>query len=238
MHLGQNVINFTEKLRLVRQRVAEAAARNRRDPTRIGLVAVSKRHGPRAVRAVFDAGQRDFGENQLQEALTKIESFNHEEIRWHFIGPLQSNKTRKVAEFFHWVHTVDRYKIAKRLNEHRPHYADPLQVCLQVNIASDAQKSGIPPEEAPALAQQVSELPRLALRGLMCIPPMETLYEKQCSHFARLRGCLEQLNERGLDLDVLSMGMSADLEAAVAEGSTMLRIGTAIFGPREKEVSV
>ena len=232
MHPGQNVINFTENLRLVRERIGAAAALARRDPAGIRLVAVSKRHGPEAVRAVFGAGQRDFGENQLQEALPKIESCSLDRLRWHFIGPLQSNKTRKVAEHFHWVHTLDRYKIAKRLSEQRPRYAGPLQVCLQVNVANEAQKAGIPPGEALVLAQQVAELPHLALRGLMCIPPMEDSYEQQCRHFACLRICLERLSEQGLNLDILSMGMSADLEAAIAQGSTMLRIGTAIFGPR------
>ena len=232
MHIGQNVINFTENLLLVRSRIASAAAKAGRDPAGIRLVAVSKRHSLEAVQTVFEAGHRDFGENQVQEALPKIESFSPEGLRWHFIGPLQSNKTRKVAERFHWAHTVDRLKIARRLSEQRPHNAGPLKVCLQINVGDEAHKAGIPPGEALDLAREVAELPRLALRGLMCIPPVETSYERQCRHFARLGACLSELNDSGFDLDTLSMGMSDDLEAAVAQGSTMLRVGTAIFGPR------
>jgi len=177
-------------------------------------------------------GQRDFGENYLQEALAKIQELSGNDICWHFIGQLQSNKTRAVAENFQWVHTVDRERIAARLSEQRPHYAPPLNICLQVRLADEPGKGGATPEELPALARRVSELPRLRLRGLMCIPPPRESFEDQYAFFARLAELQQGLLASGFELDALSMGMSTDLEAAVAAGATWVRIGTAIFGER------
>jgi pyridoxal phosphate enzyme (YggS family) len=177
-------------------------------------------------------GQRDFGENYLQEALAKIHELSGNDICWHFIGQLQSNKTRAVAENFQWVHTVDRERIAARLSEQRPHYAPPLNICLQVRLADEPGKGGATPEELPALARRVSELPRLRLRGLMCIPPPRESFEDQYAFFARLAELQQGLLASGFELDALSMGMSTDLEAAVAAGATWVRIGTAIFGER------
>lgn len=198
------------------------------------LLAVSKTCTAESVREAFEAGQRDFGENYVQEALGKIAALEdrRSEVTWHLIGPLQSNKTREVAANFDWVHSVDRLKLAQRLSDQRPGDLAPLQVCLQVNISGEASKSGVAPAEALALARAVAALPRLRLRGLMAIPePASDLDAQRAPHRA-LRELLESLNAQGLALDTLSMGMSADLEAAVAEGATCVRIGTAIFGVR------
>ncbi len=198
------------------------------------LLAVSKTCPGVSVRAAHAAGQRDFGENYVQEALGKIAELDdlRADLRWHLIGPLQSNKAREVAAKFDWVHSVDRMKLAQRLSDLRPPELPPLQVCLQVNISGEASKSGVAPEETLALAREVAALPRLALRGLMAIPePADDLATQREPHRA-LRKLLEALNAEGLALDTLSIGMSADLEAAIAEGATWVRVGTAIFGAR------
>lgn len=211
-----------------------AAGRRAEDVT---LLAVSKTQPAAAVAAAAAAGLTDFGENYVQEALDKQVALNalagtSPRPRWHLIGPLQSNKTRAVAEAFDWVHSVDRLKIAQRLSEQRPAGLPPLDLCLQVNISGEASKSGVDPAELPALAQAVAALPRLRLRGLMAIPePAEGLAAQRAPH-ARLRGLFDALRAEGLALDTLSIGMSADLEAAVLEGATMVRVGTALFGPR------
>jgi PLP dependent protein len=200
----------------------------------VNLLAVSKTCPGVSVRAAFDAGQRDFGENYVQEALAKIAELAdlRADLRWHLIGPLQSNKAREVATHFDWVHAVDRMKLAQRLSDLRPTHLPPLQVCLQVNVSGEASKSGIAPEAALALAHEVARLPRLKLRGLMAIPEPAGDLEAQRVPHRTLRKLFEAMNAAGLGLDTLSMGMSADLEAAIAEGATWVRIGTAIFGSR------
>jgi pyridoxal phosphate enzyme (YggS family) len=200
----------------------------------VTLLAVSKTQPAAAVLEAHQAGQRAFGENYVQEALDKIAALAElrNTLEWHLIGPLQSNKTRVVAEAFDWVHSVDRLKIAQRLAEQRPAELPPLNVCLQVNVSGEASKSGIDPAELPALAHAVAALPRLRLRGLMSIPEPADALEAQRQPHRQLRALFDQLNAAGLALDTLSMGMSADLEAAVLEGATMVRIGTAIFGAR------
>lgn len=196
----------------------------------MGLLAVSKTQPAEAIREAFDAGLRDFGENYLQEALEKQADLADLPLRWHFIGPIQSNKTKAIAEHFDWVHSVDRLKIAQRLSEQRPDALGPLNICIQVNVSGEASKSGCSPEAVAALAETIATLPRLRLRGLMTIPaPTENPVEQRQA-FARLRRLKETL---GADLDTLSMGMSQDLEAAIAEGATWVRIGTALFGARE-----
>jgi pyridoxal phosphate enzyme (YggS family) len=219
----------------VRQRIAKAAADASRDASSVTLLAVSKTFPAEDVRAAFNAGQRAFGENYVQEAVAKITGLAdlRSEIEWHFIGPLQSNKTKVVAENFDWVHSVDRLKIAERLNEQRPEDLPRLSVCLQINVSGEDSKSGVAPGDALALAHQIAVLPRLHLRGLMAIPePAGTLDEQRAPH-RRLREIMDTLRSDGLELDTLSMGMSADIEAAVLEGATMVRIGTAIFGARD-----
>jgi pyridoxal phosphate enzyme (YggS family) len=202
------------------------------------LLAVSKTFGPEAVLEAVGAGQRAFGENYLQEALDKMAAVQAAlgeqgpALEWHFIGPIQSNKTRPIAGHFDWVHTVEREKVAQRLSEQRPAGMAPLNICLQVNISGEASKSGVAPEELAALAHKVAALPNLTLRGLMAIPEPADGFEQQRAPFARLRQLYEQLRAEGLALDTLSMGMSADLRAAVAEGATIVRVGSAIFGAR------
>ena len=222
-----------ERLKSVLARIESAARRAGRDPATVALLAVSKQHPAEAVRAAASAGQRHFGENYPQEALAKIESLRDLPLTWHFIGQLQSNKTRDVAQAFQWVHTLDRAKIAERLSAQRPHYAGPLDVLLQVRLAEESGKGGIEIAQVPALAEIVAGLPRLRLRGLMCIPPPQADEALQHEPFRRLREVLLELNRGGHSLDTLSMGMSADLEAAIAEGATIVRVGTAIFGPRD-----
>ncbi len=224
---------ITENLQLVRQRIRRAAEAAGRDPESIRLLAVSKRHPVSAIREALAAGQRDFGENYVQEALAKIEALQGTDIRWHFIGALQSNKTESVATRFHWMHTLAREKIALRLSEQRPAGMRPLQVCLQVRIGDDPGKSGMDKREIAELAGRVSTLPGLRLRGLMCMPPWSDQPAVQRRYFSELRQCFEAVCGAGHKLDTLSMGMTGDLEAAIAEGSTCLRIGTAIFGPRD-----
>jgi pyridoxal phosphate enzyme (YggS family) len=226
---------IADKLHLVRQRLAAACAAAERRVESVTLLAVSKTFGPAAVREAVAAGARCFGENYVQEGTAKIAALAdlRPQLEWHLIGPVQSNKTRIVAEQFDWVHTVDRLKLAQRLNEQRPAGAAPLQVCLQVNISGEASKGGVASGEVAALAGAVAALPRLRLRGLMAIPEPAAGFEAQRAPHRALRELLEQLNRsEGLALDTLSMGMSADLEAAVAEGATLVRIGTAIFGSR------
>jgi pyridoxal phosphate enzyme (YggS family) len=220
-------------LQSVRARIARAAEAAGRDPDSVRLLAVSKLQPASMVRAAAAAGQREFGENYVQEGIDKIEALaGVPGLGWHFIGQLQGNKTREVAERFDWVHTVDRERIAVRLSAQRPHHAPPLQVLLQVSLAEEPGKGGVTPGQVPALAGVVSALPGLRLRGLMCIPPPVADPQAQRVPFRQLRELLEQLNAAGHALDTLSMGMSDDLEAAVLEGSTLVRVGTAIFGPR------
>ncbi|AVA36939.1 MAG: YggS family pyridoxal phosphate-dependent enzyme [Burkholderiaceae bacterium] len=221
-------------LQAVKNDIAAAAQQADRDPSGVTLLAVSKTVSPDRVREAFEAGQPAFGENYVQEGLDKIAALGdlRGRIAWHFIGPLQSNKTRPVAEQFDWVHAIDRLKIAERLSAQRPADLAPLQVCIQVNISNEDTKSGVLPEEVPALARAVAALPNLRLRGLMAIPAPAADLAAQRVPFAALRRLLEELRQSGLDVDTLSMGMSADMPAAVAEGATMVRIGTAIFGAR------
>ncbi|MCQ4325641.1 YggS family pyridoxal phosphate-dependent enzyme [Stutzerimonas stutzeri] len=214
----------------VAARIREAAQAVARDPADVGLLAVSKTQPAAAIREAFAAGLRDFGENYLQEALDKQAALADLALTWHFIGPIQSNKTKPIAEHFAWVHSVDRLKIAQRLSDQRPAGLPPLNVCLQVNVSGEASKSGCAPEDLQPLAQAVAGLPRLHLRGLMCIPAPSDDPAEQHAAFARLRALRDAL---GLGLDTLSMGMSQDLEAAIAEGATWVRIGTALFGARD-----
>jgi pyridoxal phosphate enzyme (YggS family) len=223
-----------DKLQQVRTRIVTACTALGRDPASVRLLAVSKTFDADAVRAAHAAGQRAFGENYVQEGVAKIEALAdlRAQLEWHCIGPLQSNKTRVVAAHFDWVHSIDRLKIAERLSEQRPAGLAPLQVCLQVNVDGGANKSGVAAGEALALARAVAALPRLQLRGLMAIPEPAADFEAQRALFLRAAAVHEQIRADGIPLDVLSMGMSADLEAAIAAGSTMVRIGTAIFGGR------
>jgi pyridoxal phosphate enzyme (YggS family) len=227
---------IADKLQQVRTRIDAACKACGRDPTNVRLLAVSKTFPEAALRAAHAAGQTAFGENYVQEGVAKIEALadlrERGGIEWHCIGPLQSNKTRVVAEHFDWVHSVDRLKIAQRLSEQRPAHLPPLQLCLQVNVDGGANKSGVPPQEALALARRVVELPNVRLRGLMAIPEPAEGFEEQRALFLRATALHEELRAAGIALDVLSLGMSADLEAAIAAGSTMVRVGTAIFGGR------
>jgi pyridoxal phosphate enzyme (YggS family) len=224
--------NLTLNVTHVRSRIDEAARTAGRDPASVTLVAVTKSKAAESMRAAATAGVTDFGENYLQEALGKMEALADLPVRWHFIGALQSNKARQVAERFDWVHGVDRWSVARRLSEHRPFHAPPLNVCIQVALVPEPTKGGIEPANVAELAEQMATLPRLKLRGLMCIPPPRADGGSERPLFARLRELLENLNARGLGLDTLSMGMSADFEAAIAEGATLVRVGTAIFGER------
>jgi pyridoxal phosphate enzyme (YggS family) len=227
--------SLPEKLTRIRDRIEAAARAAARSPEEITLIGVSKRQSAEAIRALFEAGQQAFGENYLQEALDKQTSLTDLAIEWHFIGPIQSNKTRSIAEHFDWVHSVDRLKIAQRLSEQRPADRSPVNVCLQVNLDAEASKSGVAPEELEELAGQVAHLPRVALRGLMAIPAPRADYADQLAAFNQLRNLLEHLRTKPAlqSLDTLSMGMSGDLEAAIAAGATMVRIGTDLFGARE-----
>jgi len=220
------------RLQAVLERIDSALARHSRAPGSVTLLAVSKTRSSEELRALAGLGVTRFGENYLQEALEKMAALADLPLEWHFIGPLQSNKTRPLAEHFDWVHSVDRLKIAQRLSEQRPPQLPPLDICLQVNISTEASKSGVDLDELPALAGQVAQLPRLRLRGLMAIPAPAEGMEAQHRPFRALRQAMEQLNAGGMALDTLSMGMSDDLEAAIAEGATLVRIGTALFGPR------
>lgn len=223
---------IAEGLQAVRQRIRRAAAASGRAGESVGLVAVSKTFPAAAVRSAFSAGQRAFGENYLQEALEKMRALADLEIEWHFIGPIQSNKTGAIARRFDWVHGVDREPIARRLSDARPPERGPLQVCVQVNVSGEPSKSGAAPDAAAELARRVAALPRLRLRGLMAIPRPGVGPDETRAQFRRLRQLQEALRGEGLALDTLSMGMSDDLELAIAEGATLVRVGTAIFGPR------
>ena len=220
------------RLQAVLARIRAAEQRFGRVPGSVRLLAVSKTQPPAAIAAAAAAGQTRFGENYVQEALDKMPGLATFALEWHFIGPIQANKTRPVAERFAWVHGVDRAKIAERLNAQRPTDLPPLNVCLQVNIDRQASKRGADASEALAVARAVAALPRLRLRGLMAMPAPASTFADQRARLARLRRLQERLIAEGLALDTLSMGMSDDLEAAIAEGSTLVRIGTAIFGPR------
>lgn len=221
-----------EQLAVVNARLADAAAANGRDPASVQLLGVSKTVGVEAVAAMHDAGLARFGENYLQEALGKITALAGRDIEWHFIGPIQSNKTRPIAEYFDWVHSVDRVKIAERLSVQRPAALPPLNILLELNASNEASKSGVAPQDLPELAAAVARLPRLRLRGLMAIPAPTLDPVPQRAAFARVRAAFDALNASGFALDTLSMGMSGDLEAAISEGATMVRVGTALFGSR------
>ncbi|MEY3579677.1 MAG: hypothetical protein RI984_781 [Pseudomonadota bacterium] len=233
-------MTISENLQLVQHRIANSAQAAGRDPASITLLAVSKTFDVQAVLAAAQAGQRAFGENYVQEAIDKIattrdmRAHNPDlQLEWHFIGPIQSNKTRQIAEHFDWVHSVDRLKIAQRLSEQRPAEMPPLQICLQVNVSGEATKSGLEPDELLELARAVVLLPNIRLRGLMAIPEPTEDVQQQRAAFAKLQLMQNDLQAVGIQTDTLSMGMSADMDAAIAEGATIVRIGTAIFGVRD-----
>jgi len=221
-----------DRLNRVRERIAEAARASGRSADEVALLAVSKTKPASDVLAAYGAGQRAFGENYLQDALPKIQALREPDIEWHFIGRIQSNKTADISRHFSWVHGLDRLRHAERLSAQRTADLPPLQVCLQVNLSGEASKGGIEPDDLPDLASAVAPLSRLRLRGLMTMPDPKSDPATQRAAFAQLRRLLESLRAKGLELDTLSMGMSADMEAAIAEGSTMVRIGTDIFGAR------
>jgi pyridoxal phosphate enzyme (YggS family) len=225
------------RLQAVRSRIDAAARLAGRLPGEIGLIAVSKTFPAGCITEAFAAGQTAFGENYLQEAAGKIAGLSHLPLEWHFIGPVQSNKTRLIAERFHWVHGVDRLKIAERLSSSRPPDLPPLQMCLQVNVSAEASKSGSRPDEALKLAHDVSGLPGIRLRGLMAIPEAAPDLARQRARFRLLREVRDEIVRDGTALDTLSMGMSDDLEAAIAEGATLVRVGRAIFGERRRDAA-
>jgi hypothetical protein len=224
--------NLAVHVNHVRSRIRRAAAAAGRDPASVTLVAVSKSKTAESVRAVATAGVTDFGESYLQEAVAKLDALGGLPLHWHFIGGLQSNKTRAVAERFQWVHSVDRFSVAKRLSDQRPFHAPPLNLCIQVALVPEPTKGGVEPEDLPELAARTAALPRVKLRGLMCVPPPQPDVPAERAMFSRLRRLLEELNAGGHALDALSMGMSGDFESAIAEGATHVRIGTALFGSR------
>jgi pyridoxal phosphate enzyme (YggS family) len=224
--------NLASHIHNVRFRIGKAAAVAGRDPASITLVAVTKSQPAEVIRAAATLGVTEFGENYVREAAEKIDFLRDLPLNWHFIGAIQANKTRAIAAQFAWVHSVDRLSVARRLSEQRPFHAPPLNLCIQVALVAEANKSGVLPAELPALAAVLAALPRVRLRGLMCLPPPEPQVTLQREVFARLRRLLEGLNADGLRLDTLSMGMSGDFEAAIAEGATHVRIGTALFGQR------
>jgi len=228
---------IASNLQSVRERIAAACAAAGRDVNEVTLLPVSKTFGPDAVREAFSAGEMAFGENYIQEAVEKQALLADLAIAWHCIGPIQSNKTRLVAEHFDWAHTVDRLKIAQRLSEQRPAARAPLDVCIQVNIDGGPAKSGVAPGDALALAREVAALPRLRLRGLMTIPEPDEHFDAQLAVHRKARALFDELRAAGLPLDTLSMGMTADLEAAVHAGSTMVRVGTAVFGTRPRKLT-
>lgn len=225
---------ISANLQAVLARIDKAARKYGRNPDDISLLAVSKTWPASDVREAVDAGQRAFGENYVQEGVEKSVELAALGLVWHFVGPLQSNKTRRVAETFDWVHSVDRLRIAERLSEQRPDGLPPLQICLQINVSGEETKSGMALSELPQVALQVARLPRLKLCGLMAIPAPLDDFDAQRQSFRRVRDAYEQLRGEGLALDTLSMGMTHDLEAAIAEGATLVRVGTAIFGERNK----
>ena len=219
-------------LNALRARIGEIERRYRREPGSVTLLAVSKTKPAQAVRSAVAAGQGAFGENHLQDAMTKVDALGGQGVSWHFIGAVQSNKTRPIAEHFDWVHSIERARIATRLSAQRPTGRGPLDVCIEVDVSGEDTKSGVPPSEVEPLARLIRELPGLRLRGLMAIPRPAEDFEAQRIPFRQLREILDDLNAKGFGLDTLSMGMTGDLEAAIAEGATIVRIGTAIFGPR------
>jgi len=227
------VIRVTENLRKIRELLAKAAIDAGRDDSAVQLLAVSKKQTLAGVIEAAAAGQRDFGENFVQESLEKIAAVSRNDLCWHFIGHLQTNKTRAVAAHFDWVHTVDRLKTAQRLSQQRPAALGKLNICLQVNIDDEPGKSGVNVDELFELAKQVAQLPRLRLRGLMCLPALRTRFEDQRKPFAAMRDLLGMLCRQSLEVDTLSMGMSSDFRAAIFEGATIVRLGTAVFGKRK-----
>ena len=226
------MIGVTENLRKIRDLLHFAAIEANRDPAEVRLLAVSKKQSLEKIREAYAAGQRDFGENLVQEGVEKIKAMPENDLTWHFIGHLQSNKTRVVAEYFDWVHTIDKLKTARRLSEQRPDGLPPLNICLQVNVDDEESKSGVTPAALHELAIACAELPNIRLRGLMCLPAIREELDEQRVPFAALRELAESLRTGGIDMDTLSMGMTADFRAAVLEGATIVRIGTALFGER------
>lgn len=224
--------NCSESTAVVQERIAAACRTAGRSVDSVTLLAVSKGQSAAAIDSATRAGLEHFGENFLQESLPKIAGLTGREITWHFIGRLQANKTRQVAENFAWVHGVDRLKIAERLSAQRPYHSPPLNVCLQLHVGGEASKGGVEAADIQALAREIAALPNLRLRGLMCMPPAEADEARQRAWFRETRLVFDYLNERGLGLDTLSMGTSADFPAAILEGATIVRVGTAIFGPR------
>ncbi len=229
------MISIADNIRILRQRIAEAEKSAGRSEGSVQLLAVSKTRSAEEVRTAYEAGLTQFGENYLQDAIEKIDALSALPLEWHFIGPLQSNKTRPVAEHFDWLHTLDRTRIADRLNEQRPAEKAPLNVCIQVNISNEASKSGVALTDTDALADYLVPLPSLRLRGLMTIPAADQTPTALADCFQRMQAAFERLKIRHPGIDTLSMGMSDDLEAAIAGGSTMVRIGTALFGPRPQK---
>jgi len=224
--------NSTLHVNHVRSRIRQAATAAGRDPAAVTLVAVTKAQTAETIRVAATAGVTDFGENYVQEASAKMDQLADLALRWHFIGGIQSNKTRAIAERFDWVHSIDRLSVARRLSEQRPYHAPPLNLCIQVELVPEPNKGGVEPGQIGELAAAAAKLPRVCLRGLMCVPPPQANAAAERAVFARLRVLLEELNASGHKLDTLSMGMSGDFEAAIAEGATLVRIGTALFGNR------
>ena len=227
-----------QKLTSVRDSIAEAETRYQRDPGSVRLIGVGKVHSAEAIRAIVIAGLRDIAENYVQEALAKQQQLKDLDIIWHYIGHIQSNKTRDIAENFDWVHSVDRLKIACRLSDHRPLDLPDMNICLQVNLQEERNKSGFTEKELIDVAPTINALPKLRLRGLMAIPRLTTDFKEQRKIFRLVRLVYDRLQSKGLKMDTLSMGMSGDMEAAIAEGATMLRIGTALFGPRQSRAKL
>lgn len=225
-------INISVALAQIRQRISDAEQRFNRDPNSVQLLVVSKTRSAASIQTAIDAGQTCFAENYLQEAVEKIIHLKNPQLIWHFIGSIQSNKTRDIAKYFHWAQTIDRIKIARRLNEQRPDQLPPLNICLQINISGENSKSGITPDELIQLADDCSSLANIKIRGLMAMPAQDSNFERQRAPFRELKRLFTEIRTRHPGLDTLSMGTTNDLEAAIAEGSTMVRIGTAIFGPR------
>jgi pyridoxal phosphate enzyme (YggS family) len=224
--------NSTLLVNHVRSRIRQAAQAASRDPAEITLVAVTKQQTAETIRVAATAGVTDFGESYVQEAMPKLDKLADLALHWHFIGGIQSNKTRLIAERFDWVHSIDRLSIARRLSEQRPFHGPPLNLCIQVELVPEPNKGGVEPAQVAKLAAAAAELPRVRLRGLMCVPPPQPDAAAERAMFGRLRTLLEGLNASGHALDTLSMGMSGDFEAAIAEGATLVRIGTALFGNR------
>jgi PLP dependent protein len=226
-------MKITANLEQIRSEIRSAENQYHRDVGSVSLLAVSKTRTVDEIITVFDSGQRHFGENYCQEAIDKIETINNSDIIWHFIGPIQSNKTKQIAVNFDWVHTVDRIKIAHRLNDSRPDNAAPLNICVQINISGEASKSGISIDETESFIKELSQFKRLKVRGLMALPAPSDSFDTQRQSFSLLNQKFLHLNQHGFELDTLSIGTTQDMEAAIAEGATIVRIGTAIFGPRK-----